>query len=142
MARAAQLPRATGADTARCAYPLIDVGTIKPIKPIKPIQQGKIVVYPGIEEFSASGVFFSDGRQVDFDAVVLATGYRWGDDAFLEAVPDVCDEAGTPPCSGEAAPLPGRYFCGYHVAATGMLREIGWEARRIGDAIAQARVAA
>lgn len=43
----------------------------------------KIDVFPGIERFTASGVIFSDGRQADFDAVVLATGYRPRVDAFL-----------------------------------------------------------
>lgn len=109
--------------------PLIDVGTIKLIK------QGKIAVYPGIEKFTASGVVFCDGRQADFDAVVLATGYRPRVDAFLQKAPGACDEAGTPLRSGEVAPLSGLYFCGYHISATGMLCEIALGAQRIGVAI-------
>lgn len=129
-----QLPRGPLAQIQHDArIPLIDVGTIELIK------QGKIIVYPGIEKFTASGVVFSDGRQADFDAVVLATGYRPRVDAFLQEAPGACDEAGTPLRGGEVAPLPGLYFCGYHVAATGMLREIALEAQRIGVAIAQQR---
>jgi cation diffusion facilitator CzcD-associated flavoprotein CzcO len=129
-----QLPRGPLAQIRHDArIPLIDVGTIKLIK------QGKIIVYSGIEKFTASGVVFSDGRQADFDAVVLATGYRPRVDAFLQETPAACDAAGTPLSSGKASPLPGLYFCGYHVAATGMLREIALEAQRIGAAIAEER---
>jgi indole-3-pyruvate monooxygenase len=32
--------------------------------------------------------------------------------------------------------MPGLYFCGYYVAPTGMLREIGLEAKRISASIA------
>lgn len=35
--------------------------------------------------------------------------------------------------------MPSLCFCGYPVAATGMLREIALEAQRVGAAIAQAR---
>jgi hypothetical protein len=33
--------------------------------------------------------------------------------------------------SGGPTSLPGLYFCGFNLASTGMLREIGTEARRI-----------
>lgn len=89
-----------------------------------------IHVCPSIERFTASGVIFSDGRQADFDAVVLATGYRPRVDAFLQDAPGACDEAGAPRCSGEMAVMPSLCFCGYPVAAAGMLREIALEAQR------------
>jgi NAD(P)H-nitrite reductase large subunit len=111
--------------------PLIDVGTIQLIK------SGHITVYPGIEQFTAQGVVFTDGRQARFDAVVLATGYRPRVNAFLPGATAAYDEAGTPVSSGREAPIPGLYFCGYYVAPTGMLREIGLEARRISAAIAR-----
>lgn len=116
--------------------PLIDVGTIDLIK------RGHIVVYPGIERFTANGVLFADGREAQFDAVVLATGYRPRVSAFLEAGPTVYDENGTPLSSGRETPIPGLYFCGYYVSPTGMLREIGLEARRISAAIAGKRTGA
>lgn len=57
--------------------PMIDVGTTARIR------TGGIAVRPGIERFTETGVVFSDGRQEEFDAVVLATGYRPGWDRFL-----------------------------------------------------------
>ncbi|MBI3805627.1 MAG: NAD(P)/FAD-dependent oxidoreductase [Nitrospirae bacterium] len=114
--------------------PLIDVGTIKQIK------QGGITVCPGIERFTEEGVRFTDGDQRKFEAVILATGYRPRVNAFLEGTSAVYDENGTPLSSGREAPIPGLYFCGYHVSATGMLREIAFEAQRIVAAIGQKRV--
>ncbi len=105
--------------------PMIDVGAIKLIK------QGRIAVFPGIERFTEEGVVFADGRQAAFDAVILATGYRPRVDAFLQGDPDAVDEHGTPMTSGREAAVPGLYFCGFRVSPTGMLREIGREAKRI-----------
>lgn len=109
--------------------PLIDVGTIRLIK------QGHVTVYPGIESFTEDSVRFTDGQQVEFDAVILATGYRPRVNAFLEGGSAVYNEEGTPLSSGQATLVSGLYFCGYYVSPTGMLREIGLEARRIAAAI-------
>src|SRR6266540_3266212 len=57
--------------------PLIDIGTIKLIK------EGQIMVYDGIKEFTGDSVIFYDGKQEQFEAVILATGYRPRVQAFL-----------------------------------------------------------
>jgi cation diffusion facilitator CzcD-associated flavoprotein CzcO len=111
--------------------PLIDVGTIRLIK------RGQVKVYPGIERFTGDAIQFTDGRQRKFDAVILATGYRPRVNAFLEVALAAYDEKGTPLFSGPETPIPGLYFCGFHVSPTGMLREIAREARRISAAIAR-----
>jgi cation diffusion facilitator CzcD-associated flavoprotein CzcO len=111
--------------------PVIDVGTIERIK------RGEIAVRPGIERFTPDGVAFSDGTQEAFDAVVLATGYRPRVDAFLQGAGAALGPEGTPRSSGRASGVPGLYFCGYYVAPTGMLREIGREAKRIASEIAR-----
>jgi indole-3-pyruvate monooxygenase len=113
--------------------PLIDVGTIKLIK------RGQIAVYPGIDRFTEDSVIFTDGKQGKFDAVILATGYRPRVNTFLEEDSTAYDENGTPLSSGHEMPIPGLYFCGYHVSPTGMLREIALEARRISAAITRKR---
>lgn len=112
--------------------PLIDVGTVDLIR------QRRIVVHPGIERFVRDGVVFTDGRQARFDAVVLATGYQPRVDALLQDAAGVLNAAGAPLASGYETPLPGLFFCGYRVTATGTLREIGLEARRISRSIAAA----
>ncbi|XP_062189469.1 indole-3-pyruvate monooxygenase YUCCA4-like [Phragmites australis] len=50
--------------------PVLDVGTIAKIK------SGDIKVFPAIQRFLGHGVEFVDGRIEDFDAVILATGYK------------------------------------------------------------------
>ncbi|HEY8258228.1 MAG TPA: NAD(P)/FAD-dependent oxidoreductase [Gemmatimonadales bacterium] len=111
--------------------PLIDVGTIGLIK------QGRITVCPGIERLTDDGVTFTDGSHRHFDAVILATGYRPRVDAFLGDASAALGAEGTPASSGCESRVPGLYFCGYRVSATGMFREIALEARRIGDHIAR-----
>ncbi len=111
--------------------PLIDVGTIQLIK------RGQITVRPGIEKFTEDEVIFTDGQSSQFQAVILATGYRPRVNTFLAGVKGVYDEEGTPLSSGDESSIPGLYFCGYSVASTGMLREINLEARRISAAIAR-----
>jgi cation diffusion facilitator CzcD-associated flavoprotein CzcO len=109
--------------------PLLDIGTLALIR------SGKLEVAPGVERFTQDGVVFSDGRTQPFDTVVLATGYRPELETFLRSAGDVLGDDGVPRKSG-AVTLHGLYFCGFHVAPTGMLREIGIEARRIAAAIA------
>ncbi|RZI84547.1 MAG: NAD(P)/FAD-dependent oxidoreductase [Rubrivivax sp.] len=100
--------------------PFIDVGTIKLIK------EGQVQVRPGIARFTDDGVVFTDDRAEGFDAVVLATGYRPDVQSWLQAG-DL----------GKFDNQAGLYFCGYHVSATGMLREIAIEARRLAKLIAR-----
>ncbi|KAJ1685149.1 hypothetical protein LUZ63_016539 [Rhynchospora breviuscula] len=50
--------------------PVLDVGTLEKIK------SGDIKVFPTIKYFTKHGAEFIDGRMEEFDAVVLATGYR------------------------------------------------------------------
>lgn len=109
--------------------PLIDVGTVRLIK------QGHLAVYPGIERFTPDGVVFVDGRAAAFDVVVLATGYRPGLDEFIPDAGDAIGRDGIPAASGQELALPGLYVCGFYISRTGMLREIGIEARRIASAI-------
>jgi len=110
--------------------PLIDVGTMKLIR------DGKIVVYPGVAEVSGNRIKFDGGKEAEFDALILATGYRAQVNDFLQTVPVVTDQDGAPTSSGKETQLPGLYFCGYYVSPTGMLREIAIEARQISAAIA------
>lgn len=111
--------------------PLIDVGTVELLR------RGRVDVVPGIERFTHGGVAFTDGTEWNFDAVVLATGYRPKLDAFLEQASTVCDNHGTPYTSGRPTQLLGLYFCGFYVSPAGMLREIAIEAKRIAQDIAR-----
>ena len=105
--------------------PLLDIGIMKLIK------QGVVKVYPAIARITDDTVHFVDGRKEIFDAVISATGYLPAVNEFIENSDQVCDASGTPLTSGKESALSGLYFCGYNVSPTGMLREIGIEARNI-----------
>ena len=109
--------------------PLLDVGTISRIR------RKEIDVVPGLESFTPGGARFANGVERPFEAVVLATGFRPALDALLEVKEGAVDAEGKPLRSGVET-LPGLFFCGFHVAPTGMFREIAREARRIAGSIA------
>ncbi|HSG44101.1 MAG TPA: NAD(P)/FAD-dependent oxidoreductase [Anaerolineales bacterium] len=109
--------------------PLIDIGTMKLIR------KGHVKVHPGLESFSGNRIKFEGGQEAEFDAIVLATGYRPRVNDFLEDASSAFDEEGTPTSTGKESPIPGLYFCGFYVSPTGMLREIAIEAKKIGALI-------
>jgi cation diffusion facilitator CzcD-associated flavoprotein CzcO len=110
----------------KARIPLIDVGTVKLVR------AGRIEVLGGVCEMSKSDVIFDDGRSRCFDAIVVATGFRPRVDRFLVQQSSVL-EAGQLRAAGTEA---GLHYCGFIVSPTGMLREIGIEARRIAEDIA------
>ena len=110
--------------------PLIDFGTIALIR------EGKIGVRPGIARFTGTGVEFTDGSITDYDAVILATGYRAALAELLADVPGVLNADGAPLVSGAATAAPGLFFCGFTVMPSGTLRQIGLDARGIAALIA------
>jgi cation diffusion facilitator CzcD-associated flavoprotein CzcO len=113
----------------RGRIPLIDIGTMRLIR------EGKVEVRPGIRAFSEHGVVFVKGREEEFDGVILATGYRPAINTFLAEVSSIVDKHGVPRSGGAESDVAAFYFCGFTTSPTGMLREIGIEARRIARAI-------
>jgi cation diffusion facilitator CzcD-associated flavoprotein CzcO len=115
--------------------PVIDVGAL----PL--IRRGEIAVRPGIAAFTPSGVRFTDGREEDFDAVILATGYH-AEVAGLfpqEQVP--VDGKGLPTNVVGTGALAGLYFVGYDIRqAGGLLRSIGQQALRVAEDIASGSI--
>jgi cation diffusion facilitator CzcD-associated flavoprotein CzcO len=123
--RAAKGPRRMIEEDGR--VPLLDIGTLAKIR------DGSIKVRGGIDRFTSDGVVFSDQLAEKFDAVVLATGFRPDLRKLLPDVNSVLSEDGKPLVTGETTNEPGLYFCGLVASPTGQLREIGLEAKRIGD---------
>jgi cation diffusion facilitator CzcD-associated flavoprotein CzcO len=123
--RAAKGPRRMIEEDGR--VPLLDIGTLARIR------DGSIKLRGGIDRFTPDGVIFSDQRAEAFDAVILATGFRPDLRPLLSDQKDLLNEQGGPLVTGRATNAPGLYFCGLIASATGQLREIGLEARRIGE---------
>jgi len=110
--------------------PLIDVGTVKLVR------EGHIEVLGDIREMGETDVTFDDGRVRGFDAIVAATGYSPRSDCFLEPQGDILAvKQPRPPSGGEKKS--GLHYCGFIVSPTGMLRDIGIEARRVAADIAR-----
>ena len=121
--KAAKGPRRMVEEDQR--VPLLDIGTLKKIR------EGRIKIRKGIEYFTPDGVRFADSITEDFDAVILATGFRPDLRKLLPDVAGVFGEDGKFLMKGPETSEPGLYFCGLVVSATGQFREIGLHARRI-----------
>ncbi|MCL4692415.1 MAG: NAD(P)/FAD-dependent oxidoreductase [Candidatus Hydrogenedentes bacterium] len=115
--------------------PLIDIGTIDLVK------RGIVRIVPGINAFTGAGASFVDGTTLEFDSVILATGYRPALDEFLEDAAAVTDPHGFPIPRAGASALAGLYFLGYTNPSTGLLRQIAIDAQRVANEIAAVPVA-
>jgi NAD(P)H-nitrite reductase large subunit len=107
--------------------PLLDIGTVARIR------DGSIGIRGGIDRLTPDGVVFADGSAQEFDAIILATGFRADLRRLLPDVQGVLNAQGQPLATGRATSEPGLYFCGHIASPTGQLREIGLEAARIGE---------
>lgn len=101
--------------------PLIDIGTLALVK------KNKIKIFPAIQAITSDCVEFTNGMKDDFDAIIFATGYEPGLENFLKDCPSISNAS----CLPGHTSLQNLYLCGFNISATGMLREIGIEARKI-----------
>ncbi|KAL6842646.1 hypothetical protein ACP4OV_027490 [Aristida adscensionis] len=70
--------------------PVLDVGALDHIK------SGKIKVVGAVKEATRRGVRFADGKEQQFDAIILATGYRSNVPSWLKDGGDVFTREGMP----------------------------------------------
>ncbi len=121
-------------DTRRGKIAVIDVGTLDQIK------AGNITVLPGIEQINAKTVTFTDGRELPFDAIILATGYRPGMSSVLgdTLAANVLNERGYPKKLWFNEPsLQGLYFLGFSIPITGVLYHLNIDSERVANHIAK-----
>lgn len=109
--------------------PVLDVGTVARIR------AGDIDVVPALDAFTASGVRCTDGRLVEADVVVLATGYRPALHELIDA-PGLLDDRGAPRLDGGAA-YRTIHFPGHRNTMTGLLRQVGIDAGHVAATIAR-----
>jgi hypothetical protein len=111
--------------------PILDHGFVDAVR------ARRIRVVAEIASLDGDSVRLADGSTLDPDAVLCATGYRTGLEPLVGHL-GVLDERGKPLVHGpETLPeLPGLYFVGITVQLAGLLREIGLEARAVGQAVA------
>ena len=87
--------------------PLIDIGTIAAIK------TGKIKVVGDIDYFTETGVQFKNEGHIEFDSVILATGYEARIEKLIERGGELLDQYGCPKGSIGAGFHQGLYFVGF-----------------------------
>lgn len=101
---------------------------------VKHVKTGRIQIVSEIERLGQQTAVLRDGRTLEVDAVIAATGFRPGL-AELVGHLGVLDPSGLPVPS-LAEPL-GLWFSGFHPAIEGNLRQHPGEARRIARTIAR-----
>jgi cation diffusion facilitator CzcD-associated flavoprotein CzcO len=111
--------------------PILDHGFVAAVK------AGRIGVVPEIARIDGTDVELIDSSVLRPDAIVAATGFR-PDLGGLVGDLGVLDESGRPRIRGvQTAPsAPGLYLVGLTSVLSGLLREIGLEARAVGRVIA------
>jgi len=97
---------------------------------VRLIEEGKVTPVAAVEGFTANAVRLTDGRQLHPDVVIFATGWRRGLDGLLGGL-GVLDEHGYPRMASEIESVSGFSFVGFTVSATGALRQMARDARRV-----------
>jgi len=115
--------------------PVIDLGTAQQIK------DGKIKVVQDIDYFTKKGLVFKSGEAMEFDAVILATGYRAKLHDFLENVDGLLDKYNLPKSPVGEGQYQGLYFVGFdNYKLGGLLGTIFNDSKTIVDNILKKHV--
>ncbi len=111
--------------------PILDTGIVDAVR------TGRIPVVAATESIDGPDVHLADGATVRPDAVVAATGFTTGLEPVVGHL-DVIDKRGVPLVHGadDLPSAPGLHFVGIKAELSGLLREIGLEARAVGRALA------
>ena len=105
--------------------PIIDVGLIAQLK------TGRVEPVPAVESLTETSVTLAEGRSIEPEAVIVATGYRRGLEDIVGHL-GVLNEAGAPIVHGpETHPhVLGLYFIGMLPTMKGLLFQINRDSRR------------
>jgi putative flavoprotein involved in K+ transport len=116
--------------------PVLDVGIVDAVR------SRRVEVVAAVERFEDGQVVLADGTRLAPDAIVAATGFRPALEPLVGHL-GVLDERGVPRSRDAAVPAaPGIWFIGLRPELSGLLRQVGREARRIADAVVAERAAA
>uniref|UniRef100_A0A7N0TLS8 Flavin-containing monooxygenase n=1 Tax=Kalanchoe fedtschenkoi TaxID=63787 RepID=A0A7N0TLS8_KALFE len=112
--------------------PVLDVGTIDKIR------SGHVQVRPGIRRLKRLAVEFVDGRVENYDAIILATGYRSNVPSWLKSGNMFCEKDGLP-----KSPFPNGWKGEHGLYAVGFTKRgllgASMDARRVAEDIKQCR---
>jgi cation diffusion facilitator CzcD-associated flavoprotein CzcO len=107
--------------------PTVDAGGFT-----RAVRAGRIRVFGAVARLERNRVVFADGRALEADVVVAATGYRPDLEGLVGHL-GLLDDAGLPRVhAGETDPrAPGLHFVGYLDPRSGQLRELRLQARAV-----------
>jgi len=94
------------------------------------LESGTVRTVAAVEGFTSDAVRLADGSVVTPEVVVFATGYQRGLVTLLDGL-NLLDDVGNPRTRSGAEAAPNLYFVGFTVSATGALRQMGADARRV-----------
>ena len=111
--------------------PILDTGIVDAVR------SGRVRVVAATASVDGPTVHLADGTSLTPDAVVAATGFTTGLEPMVGHL-DVLDRRGVPLVHGadEHPAARGLHFVGLEATLSGLLREIGLEARKVGRALA------
>ena len=110
--------------------PVLDIGAIKLIR------EGHIKICAGIEFIQDNTIFFKDGTQKDFDAIVAAIGYHRDYASIINVDASRFHDLKHSTRQQKYFGKDGLYFCGFFISPTGQFREIALDAKKIAKDIA------
>ena len=97
------------------------------------VQSGAVAPVAAVAGFDGDSVLLADGSVATPDVVLFATGYRRALEKLLAGL-GLLDAGGSPLSRSGTAAAPGFYFVGFTVSATGALRQMAGDARRVARA--------
>ena len=106
------------------AVPVHDTGIVGAI------ECGAVTPVAAVAGFTPHSVRLADGLVIEPEVVVFATGYRRGLERMIGALA-LLDSRGNPRARSGTAAATGFYFVGFTVSATGALRQLARDARRV-----------
>jgi len=104
--------------------PIIDVGFVDAVR------DGRIEVVPGVTSLDDRAVVLADGSRLFPDSIVAATGYRPGLELLVGHVTEI-GEHGIP------SPQPHLFFVGMEIPLSGLLHQVGKDARQMAWKVAR-----
>ncbi len=112
------------------SVPLLDIGIIKHIR------EGHIQIHDDIDHIEGNTVHFVKGKKEQFDAIVAGIGYYRDYEEIIDVERAHFEDLKQPVGKQKYFGKDGLYFCGFWIAPTGQIREIGLDARKIAKDIA------
>jgi putative flavoprotein involved in K+ transport len=118
----------------RRVIPIVDVGLADAVR------MGRVRVVAALDRFEDGAAVLADGRRIETDSVIAATGFRTGLERLVGHL-DVLDERGQPLVRDVEEPpgAPGLHFVGYEITLGGTFRLVGAEAKQLARTVAAAR---